>query len=88
VYYFPKNYYEAGIETLKIKAGVIRIYNKEKTICDMFRYRKTFGEDIALEGLKNYLSSKKANIHLLQKYAQICGVSTIINPYIKAMVAR
>jgi hypothetical protein len=54
----------------------------------MFRYRKTFGEDIALEGLKNYLGAKKVNIQLLQKYAQICGVSTIINPYIKAMVAR
>ena len=88
VYYFPKSYYEAGIETLKLKAGTIRIYSKEKTICDMFRYRKTFGEDIALEGLKNYLSARKANIQLLQKYAQICDVSTIINPYIKAMVAR
>jgi predicted transcriptional regulator of viral defense system len=88
VYYFPKSYYEAGIETLKLKAGTIRIYSKEKTICDMFRYRKTFGEDIALEGLKNYLSARKANIQLLQKYAQICDVNTIINPYIKAMVAR
>jgi predicted transcriptional regulator of viral defense system len=88
VYYFPKSYYEAGIETLKLKAGTIRIYGKEKTICDMFRYRKTFGEDIALEGLKNYLSARKANIQLLQKYAQTCDVNTIINPYIKAMVAR
>lgn len=88
VYYFPKSYYEAGLETVKLKAGTIKIYNKEKTICDMFRYRKTFGEDIALEGLKNYLGARKANIQLLQKYAQICGVSTIINPYIKAMVVR
>lgn len=88
VYYFPKSYYEAGIETLKLKAGTIRIYSKEKTICDMFRYRKTFGEDIALEGLKNYLSARKANIQLLQKCAQICDVNTIINPYIKAMVVR
>jgi predicted transcriptional regulator of viral defense system len=88
VYYFPKIYYEAGLEPVKLKSGSIRIYNKEKTICDMFRYRKTFGEDIALEGLRNYLGSKKANIQLLQKYAKICGVSTIISPYIKAMVAR
>lgn len=88
VYYFPKSYYEAGIETLKLNAGAIRIYSKEKTVCDMFRYRKTFGEDIALEGLKNYLSARKANIQLLQKYAQICDVNTIINPYIKAMVVR
>ena len=50
---------------MKLKAGTIKIYNKEKTICDMFRYRKTFGEDIALEGLKNYLGARKANIQNL-----------------------
>ena len=88
IFYFPKSYYEAGLQTVKLKSGSIRIYDKEKTICDMFRYRKTFGEDIALEGLRNYLGSKKANIQLLQKFAKICGVSTVINPYIKAMVAR
>lgn len=88
VYYFPKSYYQHGIETRDIKGGKIRIYNKEKTICDMFRYRKTFGDDIALEALKNYLTSKKANIQLLQKYATICNINTIITPYIKAMVVR
>jgi predicted transcriptional regulator of viral defense system len=77
VYYFPKTYYETGLEILRLKSGSIRIYGKEKTICDMFRYRKTFGEDIALEGLRNYLASKKANIQLHQKYAKIFGVRTI-----------
>jgi len=87
-YYFPKSYYEHGIEANKIKGGAVRVYSKEKTVCDMFRYRKTFGDDIALEGLKNYLATKKANIQLLHQYAVLCNVSTIITPYIKAMVAR
>lgn len=88
VYYFPQSYYSPGIERVKTKGGEIQIYSKEKTICDMFRYRKTFGEDVALEGLKNYLMAKKANILLLQKYAIICNVSSIMTPYIKAIVAR
>lgn len=88
VYYFPKSYYEHGIETVKTKGGTIQIYSKEKTICDMFRYRKTFGDDIALEGLKNYLTTKNANIQLLQRYAALCNVTSIITPYIKAMVMR
>lgn len=88
IYYFPKNYYHPGIETRVIRGRIIRIYNTEKTICDMFRYRKTFGDDVALEGLKNYLAGKNANIQRLQQYAAICNVVTIITPYIKAMVAR
>jgi hypothetical protein len=63
------------------------MYNKEKTICDMFRYRKKIGEDLALEALKNYLRGKGSNIKKLHQYAVICRVKTIIVPYIKAMVS-
>jgi predicted transcriptional regulator of viral defense system len=40
VYYFADSYYSTGIETLKTKSGIVRIYNKEKTIGDLFRYIK------------------------------------------------
>ena len=63
------------------------MYNKEKTICDMFRYRKKIGENLALEALKNYLRRKGSNIKKLHQYAAICRVNTIIVPYIKAMVS-
>ncbi len=45
-----------GIEVIDTPYGPIKIYNREKTICDMFRYRKKLGEDIALEALKNYIT--------------------------------
>jgi hypothetical protein len=67
---------------------LIKIYNKEKTICDMFRYRNKYGEDLALEGLKNYLSHKEANVNKLRKYAEICQVKTIMMPYLKALVRQ
>ena len=63
------------------------MYNKEKTICDMFRYRKKIGEDIALEALKNYLRRKDASIKTLNEYAILCRVKTVMLPYVKAMVS-
>jgi predicted transcriptional regulator of viral defense system len=86
VYFFSGKLYELGIEVVRIKTGNFRIYNAEKTICDMFRYRNKLGEDIALEGLKNYLKRKDANISKLWEYAIRCRVKTIVHPYIKAMV--
>ena len=88
VYYFSDTSYPIGIDELKLKHGTIKIYNKEKTICDMFRYRKKLGEDIAMEGLKNYLQLKEANINKLLEYAEKCKVKTIIMPYLKALMAR
>lgn len=86
LFYFRESFYSPGIETIETKHGGIRIYNREKTICDMFRYRKKLGEDLALEGLKNYLRSRDANINRLKKYADICQVKTVMMPYLKAIL--
>jgi predicted transcriptional regulator of viral defense system len=87
-YYFRDSFFELGIQEIQTEMGSFKIYNAEKTICDMFRYRNKLGEDIALEGLKNYLKRKDANINKLWEYAIKCRVKTIVQPYIKAMVAQ
>lgn len=86
IFYFRDRFYQSGIE--KIKAGdvTVKIYNMEKTICDVFRYRNKIGEDIAFEGLKNYMLRKDANINKLREYAGICRVKTIMMPYLKALI--
>jgi predicted transcriptional regulator of viral defense system len=86
VYYFPDKLYEAGIKIVKKKNGTFKVYNMEKTIADLFRYRNKIGEDIVIESLKNYLSSKNKNINRLLEFAEICNVKKIILPYIKAVV--
>jgi len=85
-FYFRNRFYNWGSKEIVTKTGSFKIYNPEKTICDLFRYRNKLGEDIALEGLKNYLKRKDANISKLWDYAIRCRVKTIIQPYIKAMV--
>ena len=86
VFYFVDRFYSVGIEEIKTKHGVVRIYNKEKTICDMFRYRDKLGMDVALEGLKEYFKTRKFNIPKLLEYAEICQVKTILTPYLKVLV--
>ena len=86
VFYFRKRFYEYGIEHIDSPYGPIKIYSREKTVCDMFRYRKKFGEDIALEALKNYINHNQANFHKLMECAVICQVKTTISPYLKALL--
>jgi len=88
VYYFANSYYSPGIETLDTKSGIVRIYNKEKTIGDLFRYINKIGEDIAVESLKTYLQNKKQrNISKLLEFSEICGVKKKIEPMIKAILS-
>lgn len=86
VYYFSHKYYETGINEIDTKSGLIKIYDREKTICDLFRYRKKIGDDIVIESLKNYLKQKKRDINKLIDYADNLSVKEKILPYVKAIV--
>ena len=87
-FFFRDRFYFCGMEEIKTAHGIVRIYNQEKSICDMFRYRNKLGEDIALESLKNYLKQKESDINKLLEYANQCQVKTIMFAYIKAMIAQ
>jgi len=87
-FYFRDRFYEFSIQSIKSKHGVIRIYDREKSLCDMFRYRKKLGEDIALEALKNYLKLREANVNKLLEVAVRCQVKTTMVPYLKALIAQ
>lgn len=86
-FFFRERLYTPGIIRVRTENGSIRLYNKEKTICDMFRYRYKLGENLAFEALKMYLRRKGADFNALQKYAEICQVKTVLIPYLKALSA-
>jgi predicted transcriptional regulator of viral defense system len=85
-YFFSMNQYKAGIEHHETQAGVIRVYGAEKTVCDLFRYRRKLGEDLALEGLKEYLRRRNRDLNKLMKFAKVCRVQGILSQYVKAIV--
>ena len=85
-FYFSEAQYKAGIEHHETKAGHIRIYGVEKTICDSFRFRNKLGEDIVMEGLKTYLRKRNRDLNKLMKFAEICRVKGIISQYVKVIM--
>lgn len=86
-FFFRERFYTPAIEHIKTPGGEIRVYSREKTICDMFRYRQKLGEDLALEALKMYLKLNDASTTRLLEYATVCQARTVMMPYLKALVA-
>lgn len=74
-----------GIDNVQAPNCVIRIYNRERTVCDIFRMRFKFGEDVALEVLKSYIAGAKAFQELFE-YADAMHIKDVIRPYIEALV--
>ncbi len=85
-YFFSEAQYKAGVEYRETNSGDIRLYGMEKTICDCFRFRNKLGEDIALEGLKEYLRRRDRDLNKLIKLAEVCRVGRIVSRYVKAII--
>jgi len=85
-YRFQEPYYSYGVEQVETRVAMLKIYNKEKTICDAFRQRRIIGEDIAMESLNTYLRQRRKDINKLLKTAGFFKVKHIIEPVVKAMV--
>lgn len=78
--------YKNGIEEYIIEGISVQIYNPEKTVTDIFKFRNKIGQDVALEALKNYRKSENFDIEKLLQMAHINRVEKIIHPYLAVLL--
>ena len=87
IYWLSEKSYTAGIEVYPIDGIPIKIYNREKTIADCFKFRKRIGLDIAIEALKDYVRQPEPQIDEILTFARINHVENIISPYIRTVIS-
>lgn len=85
VYYFSGEAFTAGVDTVTMGGVDVRIYNAEKSIADLFKYRNKLGLDTALEALRTWHEQRSGSRDTLLEYARICRVESIIRPYLEAL---
>ena len=78
-------YYSLGIQEENTNMGILRVYDRERTVCDFFRNIDTMGTDVTLEVLKTYMQGNK-RIQTLFEYTAILGIQHIIKPYVEALI--
>jgi predicted transcriptional regulator of viral defense system len=85
LFWLSQTAYFAGIEEHLLEGVTVRIYNREKTIADCFKYRNKIGLDVALEGLKEGLGQGCKQERLME-FARIDRVEKIMRPYLEALL--
>ena len=81
----PKNYEFGRIEIASPSGNPIRVYNLERTLCDILRGR---GSDVQIvgEAMKRYAASKDKNIHKLMQYADQLRVKPKVLRYMEVLL--
>jgi predicted transcriptional regulator of viral defense system len=74
-----------GIETLRVEGVEVRVYSAAKTVADCFKYRNKVGIDLAVEALRDFSHRHRGGATELARYARICRVSRVMQPYLDAI---
>jgi len=86
IHRFSPAIFEAGIETHPLNGVFLRVYSREKTLADCFRYRQRIGMDVVIEALRAYREAGRIAVPALLLYARTCRVEKTMRPYLEAML--
>lgn len=86
IIWLSEKVYSSGIQEHQVDGFSIKVYSKEKTIADCFKFRNKIGATIALEALKEYLDQSDRSIDTLLDYARIDRVEKLVSRYLEALL--
>jgi predicted transcriptional regulator of viral defense system len=74
----------SGVERHTIDRVLVPITVPAKTVADCFKYRSRVGFEVAIDALRRSLSSRRATVGDIRRYAMIDRVHNVMRPYIEA----
>lgn len=69
-YYIQKEYYDIGKSSSKFNSVLLPVYDRERTICDCFKYRTKLDNEIFNKAVNAYAADEKKNLVNLSNYAK------------------
>lgn len=74
-----------GIEVHRLENVGVRVYSAAKTVADCFKYRNKIGIDVAVEALRDFSRRHRGGANELARFARICRVTRVMQPYLDAI---
>lgn len=73
-YYMEPSLLELGLTIGKMDGHKVRIYDKDRLICDCLRYRNKMDKEIFNKAIQNYIADPDKSIPKLLEYAELLRV--------------
>ena len=87
VYKVKADLFDMGIEERKSPAGhMLRVYNPERTLCDLLRSRRNIEIQDLQSAFKDYVRLKEKNIPLLMRYAKSLSIEKMVRQYLEVLL--
>lgn len=77
---------EGVVEVRSLSGHIVKTYNAERTICNLFRSRRNIEIQDLQDAIKTYICLKDKNIPLLMRYAKTFSVEKIVRQYLEVLL--
>jgi predicted transcriptional regulator of viral defense system len=84
---FAEELLSRSVERHQIAGTSVPVFGVAKTVADLFRYRRTVGDVLAIEGLRQALRQRKATPADIAREAEAAGVWATVEPYLMALTS-
>lgn len=86
-FYLRDELYEIGITEMKTPYGnKVKIYDLERTICDIIRNKKKIEIALFTDAMKRYAERKDRNSIKLHKYAKLFNIEDEVRKYLEVLL--
>ena len=76
-----------SVERRRIAGTIVPVFGVAKTVADLFRYSRTVGDALAIEGLRQALRQSRATPAEFAREAEVAGVWATMEPYVMALTS-
>ncbi len=81
-HYLSPKLIEVGVDTFEVEGAKVRIYDRDRTICDVLRYEKKLEREVFSNSIQRYVTDPKKNVRKLLEYAELLNVKNKVQTYI------
>ena len=86
-FYLKEELYKIGITDMKTPYGnIVKVYDLERTICDIIRNKKRIEISLFTDAMKRYVERKDRNSIRLHKYAKIFNIEDEVKRYLEVLL--
>ena len=82
IFYIESKLLEVGIDTIQIEGVDVKIFNRDRTICDVLRYENKMEREVFSNAIQRYVKDPKINIRKLLEYSEIFNIKNKVQTYI------
>jgi len=81
-YYQDPKFLNVGVSTFEIQGVEVRIFDRDRTLCDIMRYEKKLEKEVVTNAVMRYIKDPKMNVRRLFEYAEVLNITNKVQSQI------